>query len=81
MDIKKASKINLGLGLVGLVILVYDFLTNGRLSIYSIIVFLILFIITLIIEKKFFNCPYCNHHIKRDDFFRKTCRNCGKEID
>lgn len=81
MDIKKASQINLGLGLIGLAILVYDFLKNGRLSIYSIIAFLILFIITLIIENIYFKCPHCNHHIKRNDFYRKTCRNCGKEIN
>lgn len=80
MDIKRASQVNLILGLIGLGILVFEFMGKGKLSISSLIMFLIIFALTLIIEKKYFKCPHCKKQIKRDDFFRKTCRNCGKNI-
>ncbi|MFO3665484.1 hypothetical protein ACCQ41_04415 [Anaerococcus sp. ENR0831] len=81
MNLKKASQLNLILGFIGLAILIFDLINKGRLSWYSIIIFLIIFIITIIIEKIFFKCPHCKHQIKRNDYFRKTCRNCGKPLD
>lgn len=57
MDIKRASQVNLSLGFLGLGILIFDFLKIGRLSWNSIIIFLIIFMITIIIEKKYFNDP------------------------
>ena len=81
MSLKKASKLNLILGFIGLAVLIFDLIKKGRLSWNSIIILLIIFTITIIIEKKFYKCPHCKHHIKRDDYFRKTCRNCGRPID
>ena len=80
MNIKRASQVNLILGLIGLGILIFEFISKGEITLFSIILFLLIFIITLIIEKIYFKCPHCNHRIKRDDFYRKTCRNCGKSI-
>lgn len=81
MNLKKASQLNLILGFIGLAILIFDLIKKGRLSWNSIIIFLIIFIVSIIIEKLFFVCPHCNHHIKRDDYFRKTFRNCGRSLD
>lgn len=81
MNLKKASQLNLILGFIGLAVLIFDLIKKGRLSWNSIIIFLIIFIASIIIEKIFFKCPHCNHHIKRDDFLRKTCKNCGRSLD
>ncbi|WP_295883365.1 hypothetical protein [uncultured Anaerococcus sp.] len=81
MDLKKASQLNLILGFIGLAILIFDFINKGRISWHSIIIFLIIFTVSIIIEKIFFKCPHCDHHIKREDYFRKTCKNCGKPLD
>ena len=80
MDFKKASKVNLILGLITLALVIVQVTCYRSTNRPIAIAILLLFIVMVAISKKYYKCPRCNHHIKMDDYLRKTCRYCGKSI-
>lgn len=81
MDYKQASKLNLILAIINLALVIVQVTCYRSTNKTITITMLVLFIAMFVVSKKYYKCPHCNHHIKMDDYLRKTCRNCGKPIE
>ncbi len=77
---KNASRINFTIAILILVLVILQVTLYESTNKLIAIATLILFITTLIISKKYYNCPNCKTHITRESAFKKTCPHCGAEL-
>lgn len=80
MDFKKSRTITLILALVGLALVIGDFvLYHGQMRALFYVGWILL-LGAYIIDHKYKRCPHCHSYLKESPNENSYCPNCGKKI-
>lgn len=79
-DFKKMQIITVVVSLLGLVLILRDFIHyNSNISVTFYIGWILL-IGAIITDYKYKRCPHCDHYLKEGPNKNSYCPNCGKKI-
>lgn len=80
MDFKKTQRLTLILALLGIILVIRDFIFyNGRMEVLFYVGWILLFG-SFIIDHKYKRCPHCDTYLKESPNENSYCPNCGKKI-
>lgn len=80
MDFKKTQRLTLILALLGIILVIRDFIFyNGRMEVLFYVGWILL-LGAFIIDHKYKRCPHCDTYLKESPNESSYCPNCGKKI-
>lgn len=80
MDFKKTQRLTLILALLGIILVIRDFIFyNGQMGALFYVGWILL-LGAFIIDHKYKRCPHCDAYLKESPNENSYCPNCGKKI-